>query len=455
MAFDSNNVRKKSAAVSNGNRKRGNWKMWLASARAYSLAYFKRAVLAPGSLFATSSDAADDQFRLLKLHASHGPIAKAWIGGKVTTCIFSIEKGRKFLAENDHRIEGATADYTSLFAHGTLRQMTRSTHRKYRRVFAEAMRGVNLMHHDLANREIVDRMTASLIEQRQPLTGEAIRRTLKQAVTEMLFRMALGIGRDWNGFEELVADYERFAPDGADISLKSHHALVFADMARKVRARSAELTHQNDFHSLHGQLAAGTGVDETIAGNLLHMTEVARYDMMSLWLWIVRLLGDQQELLDRISSIVDDTERKVLCRAVAMETLRLEQSEYIARRALEDIVFEGYFIPRRTIVRVAIWEAHKDPTSFAEPFRFDPSRFVDTKVLADRYAPLGMGKHHCLGAEWVFGLSALLIERMAAGCRWTLSGDAGASRGRFHFQPSASLEVYFRNRTEKSAGTAS
>jgi cytochrome P450 len=127
-----------------------------------------------------------------------------------------------------------------------------------------------------------------------------------------------------------------------------------------------------------------------------------------------------------------------------MEALRLEQSEFILREATSDIKFDGYFIPKRTRIRIAVWESHKDTDHFADPFRFDPQRFVGRMPPADSYAPFGLDKHRCLGADWVVKLSAAFVERLAAGLRWEVMGSAVAERGVFHFEPSRTLSIRVR-----------
>jgi len=96
------------------------------------------------------------------------------------------------------------------------------------------------------------------------------------------------------------------------------------------------------------------------------------------------------------------------------------------------------------MVRVAIWAAHKDPRNFDDPFRFKPDRFIGSAIMKDVFAPLGLGKHRCLGADWVITLSAILVEQAASGYRWNIVDDAPPERGRFHFEPSQKLALEFK-----------
>lgn len=400
--------------------------------------------MAPGSLRQPGSAIEEDPFFLTKLHELHGPILKARISGKITTCIFGIAHGRKFLNESHDRIEGVSTNFRALFPYGSLRQMTGEAHREYRRVFVEAIKGIRLSEHDARVRKVLHRTFTSLTDREQPVDRETIRSALKLALTEILFGMVLGIDRDWHSYDPLMDAYGRYAPNGTVDTVLPEHAEAYAEMKRLVLLRADEIGAGANRKSMLGQVLEAGTLDQTSIGNLLQMTEAGRYDMMGLWFWIVRMLGGQDALLDRVAVLPTGEERLALCEAVPRETLRLVQSEYILRRATDDIVFDGYFIPRRSMIRIAVWEAHKDPNTFADPFAFDPMRFVGNKVANDQYSPLGIGKHHCLGADWVIGLSAILVDVAAGAYRWRLVGDAAPKRGRFHFEPSESLAVEFR-----------
>jgi len=419
-------------------------KAWLGATRVRLRALSHGARLAPGSLRQNSPAIEEDPFFLSKLQQVQGPILKARISGKITTCIFGIAQGRRFLNENHDRIEGATTNFRPLFPIGSLRQMTGEDHREYRRIFVEAIKGVRLSDHDATIRKILDRTLTSLTDREQPVDRETIRSALKLALTEILFVLILGVERDWHGYDQLLAAYGRYAPNGTVNTVLPEHSEIYEEMKRLLLLRAAEIEAGARRKSLLGQIIDAGTLDDTSIGNLLQMTEAGRYDMMGLWFWVIRMLGGQDALLDRIAALPFGEERTALCEAVPKETLRLVQSEYVLRRATEDIVFEGYFIPRRTMIRIAVWEAHKDPNTFEDPFAFKPMRFVGKKVTNDQYSPLGIGKHHCLGADWVIGLTATLVDVAASVSRWTLIGDAAPKRVRFHFEPSESLSVDFR-----------
>ena len=61
---------------------------------------------------------------------------------------------------------------------------------------------------------------------------------------------------------------------------------------------------------------------------------------------------------------------------VIRESLRLEQSEYLARRTTADIRFHGYRFPKGWRVRICIREGHRSADAFDRPDEFDPDRLA-------------------------------------------------------------------------------
>lgn len=74
----------------------------------------------------------------------------------------------------------------------------------------------------------------------------------------------------------------------------------------------------------------------------------------------------------------------------------------------EDTTFEGYSIPKGTILLPAIWWLLHDPQVYAEPDRFDPSRFLSPRNEPDpKLAAFGFGRRICPG-RWMADASVFL-----------------------------------------------
>ena len=80
-----------------------------------------------------------------------------------------------------------------------------------------------------------------------------------------------------------------------------------------------------------------------------------------------------------------DLARLPYCLQVFKEALRLYPPAYaISRRALRDIEIDGYLIPKGTIMRARLWEGHKDPKTFPDPYAFRPDRFIGQTYTIDQ-----------------------------------------------------------------------
>lgn len=106
-------------------------------------------------------------------------------------------------------------------------------------------------------------------------------------------------------------------------------------------------------------------------------------------------------------------------RQVLMEVLRLYPPAWaIGREPLEDDVIDGYLIPRKSAVVMALYAIHRNPAYWPEPERFDPSRFEPEKVKERHkfaYLPFGGGPRLCIGKDFammeMLAVLALVLRR--------------------------------------------
>ena len=101
-----------------------------------------------------------------------------------------------------------------------------------------------------------------------------------------------------------------------------------------------------------------------------------------------------------------------MCAAVLAEAYRYASMSAlgITHCAVRDTcVSDGqggtYPIPANTPVIINLYSAHYDPTAFANPHTFDPSRFLDEEAsggrlrthVVDALMPYGLGARRCAG----------------------------------------------------------
>ncbi|XP_035694363.1 cytochrome P450 2C15-like [Branchiostoma floridae] len=68
----------------------------------------------------------------------------------------------------------------------------------------------------------------------------------------------------------------------------------------------------------------------------------------------------------------------------------------------EDTTLNGYHIPRQTIVIPNLWSVHYDEKLFPNPYKFDPTRFLDDKgqyKKDEHVMPFSAGPRICLGEQ--------------------------------------------------------
>lgn len=394
--------------------------------------------LPPGRLRILSNTALANQFLLLEESRRLGPIFKVWWGGKFTTCIVGHEIGRKFLSENEGKTKAATTDLSDLFPFGFLRALEGETHRKYRRIFIDVFKGLDLADHDAFMRRVVRKALVDLAQMEGPLSAATITRAFKTATTEIQLRLILGVRRDDPLYDQLAKAYDDYAPNGIFLVAKDKHRAAYKHL-RGLVGQAIQRGATPD--SLLGVALAKGDPDETVLGNLIQMTEASRYDLHGLWFWIMNMLSRDPSILEKVRAAAPGPDRRAFARSVAQESLRMEQSEFIHRAMTRDVVFNGFFLPKDTRVRICVWEGHRDPSKFVEPSTFDPERFLGDKPTMDTYAPFGMDKHRCLGGDWTIETSAVFIEELASTLEWDVVSDGPPVRGVFHFEPSSAFSA--------------
>ena len=94
--------------------------------------------------------------------------------------------------------------------------------------------------------------------------------------------------------------------------------------------------------------------------------------------------------------------------------------------------------PAGWILRLCVNEAHRDPSVFEDPDRFDPARFRDRAWSRNEYSPFGGHTHGCMGAHLAHFLGRIFVEELAIGFDWTVVRDGPLERGsrhRDHWRP--------------------
>ncbi|KAI3728630.1 hypothetical protein L6452_17269 [Arctium lappa] len=105
---------------------------------------------------------------------------------------------------------------------------------------------------------------------------------------------------------------------------------------------------------------------------------------------------------------------------VARETMRLCPPIFGSfRKAITDIEFEGYMIPKGWKVLWTTYGTHYDEECFADPMSFNPSRFADP-IQAYSFIPFGGGPRLCAGYQLAKLIILVFVHYVATQYNWSL-----------------------------------
>ncbi|KAF5391109.1 hypothetical protein D9757_003068 [Collybiopsis confluens] len=140
--------------------------------------------------------------------------------------------------------------------------------------------------------------------------------------------------------------------------------------------------------------------------------------------------------------------------AVYREVLRYAPVSNIAlpHRVIQDDVYECYKIPKDSTVIANTWAVLHDPALYPEPFRFNPSRFIDDALIGagtgneqpefnpdPRAYCFGYGRRTCPGLQFAETSSLLVMSRVLS--RFNVSLPVGTDAPEVEFTPGITSHI--------------
>jgi cytochrome P450 len=402
----------------------------------------RSASLPPGKLDPLDRSMDADQRFVLKSSAKWGPVFKSWWHGGYTTCVVGHARGRRLLAENEDRLVPKSIDLSGLFPVGWIRTMRGGEHQHHRRLMIQALGAVAVSDYERDLQAVVHDGLSTLVREHENLPSRHdIREALREIVSTAMLRVLFGVAPSSVVHLELKHHYQRFGPGAPPHAVGAEQQKAFVAIRSLVDRLRCEIAKgsADTPSSLLKYLVDTKSDDDTALGNLIFMFEPAHFDVYSLWHWLLYYLAKNNDVANRIAEtmLTDRVAADALIRATILETLRLDQSEVLYREAKEDIVFDRQFMPKGRVVRVCLWEGHKDEATFADPFAFRPERFLGQDFGLDHFAPFGMDKHRCVGADLTMALSAIFVVELCRQFSCGLIADGPPMLGAFHWEPAA------------------
>lgn len=410
------------------------------------------ATLPPGPLDPSENSMYSDKMFYLDRFARYGPVFKTSWGRHILVCMSGNAEGRRFLTENQDRLRGISISLKKVFPKGFLRNLTGEEHKQYRRILGAPMQSGLAGAHDQAVRTTI---CAQLDDycgacRTEGPSRKALLRCLNIASTRVMIRLLYGCPEDHPAFDRLCALHDALGPNDLVWRLDAPQVALFREV-REIIGGLADTPDGLAPRSCLAHIAARDELDDTVFGNLVYMVEMGRYDLYGLLHWVAKYVSCSEETISALRR--DDAaslpgSRISLARAAVMETLRMDQGEGVARRACKDITHEGYFYPEGTMFRMCLWDNHKNPETFPDPFRYDPTRFVRKDYGIEDWAPFGLDSHRCVGADLSLDVATMFVEELVRNYDLDVVDDGERIRGAYHWEPSDRFTLDIRLRPD-------
>jgi cytochrome P450 len=420
--------------------------------------------LPPGSLSPWESiEALVDRDFYTRRASRHGPIFKMSQFHRGVICVVGLERGHRLLREHRERLGPSVLPFNREVDGGFLRYMDDSTHRKYAPLFraclSPAVVGASeSMSRTVARQELENMAAASALGRSRGRDHAVacepyLRRLVSKSFLSVLFGVQPG--------SESAARFERIYPPfgehplGSSLGEDALEALAGLRRWVMLEAESQRIHAERQVSpSALGELIRLNErmPDQTSVDNLLFIHKISSDNVVALLRWLLKILGDHPEWVDRLRAELG-TESKLSDRVV-LEVLRLAQSEYLYREVVEEIVFDGFTMPRKWLVRLCVRESHADPEVYCDPDAFDPDRFLNQRFDNHRYSPFGFSPHACNGVDLTMMIARSWVESLCGDFDWSIARDGPVERGFRHWnhwRPSRSLAISLRPRFDSES----
>lgn len=377
--------------------------------------------LPPGSLLPLSVGPWNDPEFFKRNAQTHGAVFKTRQLVRPMVCIVDLGLGRRLLGERDADLDVPPLPFNRFIPGGFLRWRDDRDHTKYKRLFRDAFSREVVGANEVAMRTGMRRALAEIAADGAVEPRARINRLL----FPLWVRLFVGLD-DAARLKELsrTLDVRR------SHRFRERRARRAVDEGTRI-VRSAPRTQPSFLSSL----PADALDDPAVVGSLLYLMLLTWADVSGLLAWIVRMLAAEPEAVARIRREPEFAD------ATVRETLRLTQSEYLYRRAKQDMPVNGFVIPRGWLVRVCVREAHRDPAHFERPTVFDPERFLQQRYGRDEYSPFGAHRLACLGEHVTLDVARwFTLELAEYDLRLVRDGQVEYGSWR-HWRPSRKLRV--------------
>jgi cytochrome P450 len=155
-----------------------------------------------------------------------------------------------------------------------------------------------------------------------------------------------------------------------------------------------------------------------------------------------RLLEEIDRVVDRRAIAIPDLEQMPYLEMVLKESMRLlPVTTVLSRQATENVVLNGYTLPKNSAVLFAPWTLHRCPEYFPNPLCFDPERFHrdrKDKIPKFAYLPFSAGPRICIGNAFAMMQMRINLATILQNYRLTVAPE-------YQFEPFYSFNTRPKN----------
>ena len=397
--------------------------------------------LPPGSLQLAPSGPWRDYLFYLKQAERFGPVFKMNNFIQPMICLQGIKRGNDFLKQHEQSTVTPPMPFNSHVPRGFMRYMAPDLNLEYR----------NRMKPIFSDRRFLDRKADSIEQSiRTYLVASGVNPVL--ALENMTFAaladLFFGVSTHDPEFGRLSQLYREIDYRHSFLASWSGTERRLEEIERIFLARVNTLpSYFRDFLRPSASDQRSWALDKTLVRNFIYLLQTSWIDVSDLLLWILKYLSEHPRWMETLQTHLRAAERsglqfaQDLARRVVLETLRLEQSEYIMRKALHDLHFEGFLIPKGWLVRIGVRESHRDGAIYDDPHSFNPDRFLANPYRIRQYSPFGLQQKSCLGKRLTLVMAERFVLALARDYRCTVMQDGPRELGAFHWRPSSKWRV--------------
>jgi len=410
--------------------------------------YGRSRQLPPGSLALFPVQPWLDRRYYSSLARRYGPIYKTSHFFTPMVCVMRLDSALRLLKEHDdvHLLSPKVAADRFLPC-GFLRGMDPADHKRYRRVVQTILtpQVVSAWERSIAAdvAEALEELTAKPDAYARPVWDRLLLRSFS--------RLFFGIGPGTDAFRKLANGY-------AIIGRVSSRRIAVPWLPSE---RTAERTFAELTALLRGQLAHDCLLaelrqhvefadSEQVLRMLLLMVQLSGQDMAGLVQWLVKTICDApvvtEQLRDELGREPSSTAPPALLHRFTLETLRRHQVEHLYRRALVDINWEGYRIPKGWLLRICLADAHRDATVYDDSDDFRPDRFLGDGPSQREFLPFGAFRRTCLGDGVTFAFTRQFLSVAVRDWEWQQIGTSHEDYHGWHWTPGSDFRVSVRRR---------